>query len=86
MFLGYNKGLEKAKFLATCGRGSGIKGQGSRQQNHGFSLSLELSACLEPVTRCFSLRGYVEPQNLFLKDYILVHQVFPSISHPGTFW
>ncbi|OEU80346.1 MAG: hypothetical protein BA872_06690 [Desulfobacterales bacterium C00003060] len=30
MFLGYSKGSEKAKFLATCGRGSGIKGQGSR--------------------------------------------------------
>jgi hypothetical protein len=66
MFLGYSKGSVRPNFVDTNGR---LKAESSKQQNHGFSLSLELSACLEPVTRCFSLRGYVEPQNPFFKDY-----------------
>ena len=68
MFLGYSKGSVRPNFVVTNGR---LKAESSKQQNHGFfwALSFQLWACLEPLTRCFSVRGYVEPQNLFLKDY-----------------
>ncbi len=39
MFLAYSKGSVRSNFVVTNGR---LKAESSKQQNHGFSLSLEL--------------------------------------------
>ena len=41
MFLGYSKGSVRPNFVVGSGR---LKAESSKQQNHGFSLSLELLA------------------------------------------
>ena len=41
MFLGYSKGSVRPDSVVGSGR---LKAESSKQQNHGFSLSLQLSA------------------------------------------